>query len=808
MTDEVRTPRYVPAEIEAAWQERWSKSGLYDIPDVSDRPNYYFVTMFPYPSGDLHVGHWYAITPSDCAARFLRMRGHNVLFPMGFDAFGLPAENAAIKRGVHPSEGTEENMANMRRQFRMMGTMIDWRREVVTCHPDYYRWNQWMFLQFYERGLAYRATAPVNWCPKDLTVLANEQVVNGLCERCDTAVEKKDLTQWFYKITAYADELLKFDGLDWPERVRVMQRNWIGRSEGAELEFPIDGHEGQAIRFFTTRPDTIFGATFMVVAPEHPLVARITTSDQRPAVEAYVAAARAETEIVRTSAERPKTGVATGAFARNIYSGALIPIWIADYVLATYGTGAIMAVPAHDERDFAFATQKGLEVREVISVDGTEHPPLAAAYTGPGLLVRSGEWSGIDSDTGKKLIAENAATRGIGGPKVTFRLRDWLISRQRYWGTPIPIVHCDRCGIVPVPLDQLPVVLPHDVEFRPGGDSPLARHPSFSQTTCPRCAGPARRETDTMDTFVDSSWYMYRYPDPSNDRSFVNEEVARRWLPVARYTGGIEHAILHLLYARFVTKVLRDMGSLWFDEPFIHLRNQGTIVLGGQKMSKSRGTVRAPDEYVLRYGADALRVFMMFMGPWTEGSDWDASGIEGASRFLNRVWVIALAPTDNAAPGDPALDALVQRTVKKVTADLEAYHFNTAVAAMMELANELLHASGSSRAHGVITLLHLLAPFAPHLTEELWQRLGGKGSIHERTWPVFDATVGAIKEITLVVQVNGRVRDRLTLPTGTSEEAARVAALASDRVRQAIGAASIGSVIFVADRLVNFVTEA
>ena len=803
--DEAKIERYQPAEIETAWQERWARSGLYDTPDASERPNYYFVTMFPYPSGDLHVGHWYAMTPSDCAARFLRMRGHNVLFPMGFDAFGLPAENAAIRRGVHPSDGTEQNMANMRRQFRMMGTMIDWRREVVTCHPDYYRWNQWMFLKLYERGLAYRATAPVNWCPKDATVLANEQVVNGLCERCDTPVEKKDLTQWFYRITAYADELLKFDGLDWPERVRVMQQNWIGRSEGAELEFPVEGHEGAMIRFFTTRPDTIFGATFMVLAPEHPLVARVTTAARRAAVEEYVARARAETDIERTAAERPKTGVDTGAFARNLYTGERVPIWIADYVLATYGTGAIMAVPAHDERDFAFARQYGLEIREVVSPDGTEHGPLAEPYTGAGVMVRSARFTGLPSEEGKRAIGEDAVRRGIGAPAVTYRLRDWLISRQRYWGTPIPIVYCDACGAVPVPEDQLPVVLPYDVEFRPGGDSPLARHPTFSHAACPRCGAPARRETDTMDTFVDSSWYMYRYPDPAYEKAFVNAEVARRWLPVARYTGGIEHAILHLLYARFVCKALRDMGELWFDEPFTHLRNQGTIIFRGRKMSKSRGNVQAPDEYVKRYGADALRLFMMFMGPWTEGSDWDAAGIEGTRRFLNRVWTLVLTPA-GPGPRDAALDALVQRTVHKVTADLEAYHFNTAVAAMMELTNELLHADGPSRADGARTLVHLLAPFAPHVTEELWHRTGGEGSIHTRAWPSYDAAVAAVSEVTLVIQVNGKMRDRLTVPAGLGEDDARAAALGSERVRQAVGGAAVAKAIFVPDRLINLVT--
>ena len=514
--------RYDPAPLENKWHDRWEREGLYETPDHADRPNYYFVTMFPYPSGEMHVGHWYAIAPSDCAARFTRMRGYNVLFPMGFDAFGINAENAAIDRGIHPADWTEKNMAHWHEQFRSLGASIDWRREVVTCYPEYYRWNQWMFLKFLEKGLAYRATAPVNWCPRDETVLANEQVINGRCERCDTPVTKKDLTQWFYRITAYADELLRFDGLDWPERVVVMQQNWIGRSEGAQIWFAVEGHPDARIEFFTTRPDTIFGATFMVAAPEHPLVARITTADRRAEVQAYVDRARAESEIERTSAEREKTGVDTGAFALNAFTGERIPIWIADYVLATYGTGAIMAVPAHDERDFAFAKKYGLPIREVISGDGTEHDALEEAYVGPGVMVRSGAFDGRSSDDGKPAVAAEAKARGIGDAAVTYRLRDWLISRQRYWGTPIPIVYCDDCGVVPVPEDQLPVVLPRDATFTGRGGSPLASLPEFVNTTCPRCGKPAKRDTDTMDTFVDSSWYVYRYPDPKIDTAFMN----------------------------------------------------------------------------------------------------------------------------------------------------------------------------------------------------------------------------------------------------------------------------------------------
>ena len=806
-TETSKTERYAPSAIEPKWQAHWAATLLDETPDDADKPNYYFVTMFPYPSGDMHIGHWYAFAPSDCEARFTRMKGHNVLFPMGFDAFGINAENAAIDRGIHPAEWTEKNMAHWREQFRSLGASIDWRREVVTCYPEYYRWNQWMFLKFLEKGLAYRATAPVNWCPRDETVLANEQVINGLCERCDTPVVKKDLTQWFYKITAYAEELLKFDGLDWPDRVRVMQQNWIGRSEGAEIDFPVEGHRDAVIRFFTTRPDTIYGATFMVLAPEHPLVATITTPAQKDRVDAYVEHARRESEIERTSAERPKTGVDTGAFAMNVFSGQRIPIWIADYVLASYGTGAIMAVPAHDERDFAFAKQYGLPIKEVVSPDGEEHPALEAAYTGAGTMVRSGPYSGTPSEVGKKTIASEVKKVGIGRPTVTYRLRDWLISRQRYWGTPIPVVYCDTDGTVPVPEDQLPVVLPRDVQFTGRGGSPLAKVDAFVNTTCPKCGGKAKRETDTMDTFVDSSWYVYRYPDPKYDTFFMNSEVAKKWLPVRRYTGGIEHAILHLLYARFVCKALRDLGHLWFDEPFPHLRNQGTIVFNSRKMSKSRGNVVAPDEYVARHGADTLRLFMMFMGPWTEGNDWDASGIEGTRRFLNRVWTIGL--TDRVAEGarDPGIDRMVQKTIQKVTEDLEAYHFNTAIAAMMELATAALHAEGPSRDAAADTLVLLLAPFAPHITEELWQRRGGTGSVHQQRWPAFDPAAARSSTVMVVVQVDGKVRDRIELAAGTTEETLKARALGSPKVVQAIAGKPIDRVVVVPDRLINIVTK-
>jgi len=804
---EKKIDRYAPAAIEEKWRERWVSSGLHNTPDVSDKPNFYFLTMFPYPSGEIHVGHWYAFAPPDAAARFLRMRGHNVLFPMGFDAFGINAENAAIDRKMHPAVWTEKNMAHMREQFNRMGAAIDWRREVVTCYPEYYRWNQWIFLKLFEKGLAYRGDAPVNWCPRDETVLANEQVINGRCERCDTPVVKRQMTQWFYRITKYADELLRFEGLDWPERVRTLQTNWIGRSEGAEMTFPVEGHPGEEIRFFTTRPDTIYGATFMVLAPEHPLVEKIVAPKHRAEVDRYVQHARNMAEIERTVAEREKTGVDTGAFARNVFTGERAPIWVADYVLATYGTGAIMAVPGHDERDFAFAKKHRLEIREVISPDGSEHASLDAPYVGEGVMVRSGPFSGMRSEVGKAAVAAEAKKRGIGGPSVTYRLHDWLISRQRYWGTPIPIVHCERCGAVPVPYDQLPVVLPRDVEFTGRGGSPLSHVASFVNTTCPKCGGPARRDTDTMDTFVDSSWYMYRYVDPKYEKAFMNAELGKKWLPVQQYTGGVEHAILHLLYMRFMAKALRDMGELWFDEPAIRFRYQGTIVFKGRKMSKSRGNVQTPDAYVEKYGADTLRLFMMFMGPWVDGADWDAAGIEGVHRFLRRIWEMAQSEAQPAGPRDPDLDRAVHRTIAKVTDDLQTYSFNTAVAAMMELSNALHHAAGPSRDEGVATLLLLLAPFAPYVTEELWERRGGRASIHQQRWPAFDPAIAAANEVTLVIQIDGKVRDRITAAAGISQSAAEDLAKASPKVKAALDGREPARTIFVPDRLVNFVTR-
>ncbi|MCL6551868.1 MAG: leucine--tRNA ligase [Firmicutes bacterium] len=815
--------RYDHRTIEAKWQARWEADRLYHAPDFDPRPKFYFLTMYPYPSGDgLHIGHWYAMAPTDAAARYKRMRGYNVMLPMGFDAFGLPAENAAISRGVHPYRWTMDNIARMRRQLRSMGAMWDWDREIITCQPEYYRWNQWFFLKMYERGLAYRALAPVDWCPQDNTTLAREQVVGEerVCERCGTPVVKKNLEQWFLKITAYAEELLDFSKIQWPERVVTLQRNWIGRSEGVEFAIPVRDHPGVTFRVFTTRPDTVFGMTFCVLAPEHPLVDRLVTPDRRAEVEAYKFKAARESDIERLSTEKERDGVFIGAYAINPMNGAAVPIYIADYVLLTYGTGAIMGVPAHDDRDFDFARKYGLPIPVVVAPPGWDGRPLTAAYLGEGTMVNSGEFDGLPSVVAWQRIADAMAARGIGERKVHYRLHDWLISRQRYFGTPIPIVYCGRCGVVPVPYEDLPVVLPEDAEFRPTGESPLKYHEGFRRTTCPRCGGEAERETDTMDTFVDSSWYQYRYLSPHYDQGPFDPDVGRYWLPVDQYTGGVEHAVMHLLYTRFWTKVMRDLGLVSFDEPMLRLFNQG-IILGpdGQRMSKSRGNVVNPDELVEAHGADVVRAYLMFIGPWDEGGPWDPQGIGGIVRFLGRVWTLVTqtAPLGVQGDGDGRaareLEHWVHRTVARVTADLEEFRFNTALAALMELSNTLQRlrdtlAGTPTWREAVRTLVLLLAPFCPHMAEELWvEHLHEPYSVHTQAWPSYDPAKATAEEVTLVLQVDGRVRDRIQVPAGISDEEARERALASPRVRRFIDGREVATVIVVPGRLVNVVTR-
>ncbi len=812
MSETVAKSGYDPSYIERRWQERWMETGLYKTDEDPDKPKHYALTMLPYPSGDLHVGHWYAMTPSDTRARFMRMNGHRVFFPIGFDAFGLPAENAAIKRGIHPYKWTMSNIENMRGELRQMGAMFDFDAEIVTCLPEYYRWNQWFFLKFLEKGLAYRKEAPVDWCPKDNTTLAREQVIgpDRRCERCGTPVVKKNLAQWLFKITDYADELLDFSKIDWPERVETAQTNWIGRSTGAEIAFEVPGYG--PIEVFTTRPDTLFGATFFVVAPEHPAVEKISTPEQAGEVRAYVEKASRMSEIDRTDVTRVKTGVFTGAFATNPTNGEEIPIYAADYVLLGYGTGAIMAVPAHDERDFEFAKKYGIPIRTVIAPPEWNGEQLTEAYAGEGRMVNSGAFDGTPNVEGKKAVTDWLGERGQGRPAVTYRLRDWLISRQRYWGTPIPIIYCPDHGPVPVPEEDLPVLLPEDAEFTPTGESPLKLHEGFRNTTCPVCGGPAERETDTMDTFMDSSWYQYRYLSPHYDEGPFDPAEGESWLPVDQYTGGIEHATMHLLYTRFFTKVMRDLGLVDFDEPMTRLFNQG-IILGedAEKMSKSRGNVVNPRDFVNRYGSDALRCFLMFIGPWNQGGPWDGRGIEGIARFLRRAYSLA-ASSESSGTADPKeMDRRTARMVKKVTEDLEAFRFNTALAALMEHTNYLLAVRdrvGEAEWEDTLrTFILALAPFAPYHAEEMWALMGQPYSVHEQGWPGWDESLIAEEEITLIVQVNGKLRDRIEAPADVSEEIARDLALASAKVRPHVEGREIRKAIYVPGRLVNFVVS-
>ena len=814
--------RYDPQELDAKWQARWQQEGLHSVRDDDPRPKWYELTMYPYTSGDLHIGHWYAMAPSDAHARFRRMQGYNVIHPMGFDSFGLPAENAAIKHGIHPHTWTMNNVENMRRQLRSIGTIYDWDREIICALPEYYRWNQWIFLQFLKAGLAYRANAPANWCPPCQTVLANEQVVDGKCERCDAAVSRRDMEQWFFSITKYAEELLDFSGLvDWPERIKTMQTNWIGRSVGVEIAFDISeyGLEETEIRTFTTRIDTIYGVTFVVIAPEHQLVASLTTDERRAEVEAYVEQARRQSEVERLSTEREKSGVFTGAYAVNRLNGDRVPIFVADYVLLTYGTGIVMGVPAHDERDFEFARKYGLEVRMVIAPPDWDGSELSGAYVDEGAQVNSGPFDGMPSSVGKERIADHVEANGWGGRTVSYRLRDWLISRQRYWGTPIPVVYCDGCGPVPVPEEELPVLLPEDAQFRPTGESPLLHHKKFLIAPCPGCDETGTRETDTMDTFVDSSWYHLRYASPNYDRGPFDPEAVGKWLPVDQYTGGAEHAVMHLLYARFFNKALRDLGLVDFDEPYLRLFNQGIIIADHQKMSKSRGNVITPDPYVRDLGADVVRTYLMFLGPWDQGGDWSDSGINGMARWINRVWDLSQrdASTLDAQPAeDEAVRTLVRtthKTVKKVISDLERFKFNTALAAMMEMTNHMSRAwddggiDSVSWRDAVEKLLLLLAPIAPHVTEELWERTGRPFSIHNQLMPSWDEDLARDEEITLVVQVNGRVRDRIQAPASIEEEEARQLALESARVRPYVEGSEVRQVVYVPGRLVNVVVK-
>jgi leucyl-tRNA synthetase len=825
-SDTHQTDSYNPAEVERKWQARWDEQGVNtwteDALRSAEKP-FYNLMMFPYPSAEgLHVGNIYAFTGADIYGRFKRLQGFDVFEPIGFDAFGIHSENFALKQGIHPSELIPRNIERFTRQLRRVGLMYDWNHTVDTTDPSYYRWTQWIFLQLFKHGLAEKKEAPVNWCPGCNTVLANEQVVGGECERCGSAVEMRFLSQWFFRITDYAGKLLdNLKWIDWSDTTRKAQENWIGKSEGAELEFPIarqkvaeDRHapaeiqpEKPVIRVFTTRPDTVFGATYMVLAPEHPLVERITTAERREAVEAYRRQASAQDLVSRKKTDKTKTGVDTGGRAVNPATGQEIPVWIADYVLMEYGTGAIMAVPGHDERDFEFATEFGLPIVRVVAGEGDDaQTPLAEAYTGPGRLVNSGEFDGMEVEESKKAVTAWLAEKGLAEARVNYRLHDWTISRQRYWGPPIPILYCDQCGTVPVPEDQLPVLLPPIADYTPdaSGVSPLARHEEWYITTCPTCGGQARRETDVSDTFLDSAWYFLRYPSAGNDQAPFDPAVTKRWLPVNSYIGGNEHAVLHLLYARFITMALKDFGLVDFEEPFTKFRAHGLIIKEGAKMSKSRGNVVVPDEYIAHWGADTMRMYLMFLGPYQEGGDFRDQGLTGPYNFLNRVWDAVLNAEDG--PIDPQVEQKLHATIKKVSEDTEALSYNTAVAAMMEYLNVVRAGGRTPERAAVEPLVRLLAPFAPHVAEELWERLGNADSIFRTaTWPEFDAAKAVADTVEFVVQVNGKVRARMPMARGITEDAARDAALADEHVQRFIDGKQVRKTIFVPDRLLNLV---
>ncbi|EIV99274.1 leucine--tRNA ligase [Thermoanaerobacter siderophilus] len=811
-------------DVDRKWQKRWEETKLYKFNPENVDKKLYCLEMFSYPSGaKLHVGHWYNYGPTDSWARMKRMQGYEVFHPMGFDAFGLPAENYAIKTGIHPYDSTMENIRTMEKQLREMGATFDWDYEVITCLPEYYKWTQWIFLKLFEAGLAYRKKAPVNWCPSCQTVLANEQVIDGKCERCGTEVTKKDLTQWFFKITAYAEELLeKLDELDWPEKTKIMQRNWIGKSDGAEIEFKVDGKD-LTFKVFTTRADTLYGATYVVIAPEHEIVDLITTEEYKQAVEEYKEYARKQSEIERLSTEKEKTGVFTGAYAIHPLTGEKLPIWIADYVLATYGTGCVMAVPAHDERDYEFATKYKLPIKRVIKGIGDIDDSLP--FVEYGMLIDSGEFTGLKSEEARIKIVEKLKQEGRAEFKVNYRLRDWLVSRQRYWGAPIPVIHCERCGIVPVPEEDLPVLLPYDVEFAPTGESPLKKHEGFMNVTCPKCGGKALRDPDTLDTFVDSSWYFLRYPDNKNDKEPFNKEWINKMLPVDKYVGGAEHATMHLLYARFVTKALRDLGYLDFDEPFKSLVHQGTI-LGpdGSRMSKSKGNVISPDEYIKEYGSDVFRLYLMFGFAYSEGGPWNDDGIKAIARFVNRVERFiekfieirnnSGKTKDEMGEEEKELNYIRHYTIKSVTEDADKFQFNTAIARIMELVNALYKYEADVEVKNikfyeevVTDLIRLLAPFAPHFSEEMWEKLGYEYSVFNQKWPEWDEKALQRDVVEIAVQVNGKVRGRLEVPSKATDEEVEKLALSDKNVKAYVDGKEIKKVIVVKNRLVNIVVK-
>ncbi len=840
---------YAFREIEQRWRTRWAETRHDETDHDSPRPGCYCLSMFSYPSGDkLHLGHWYNYVPADTWARFRRMRGSNVFQPVGFDSFGLPAENYAIKCGVNPGEHTAENIRIIREQLKTLGPMYDWRSELATHTPAYYKWTQWLFLTLYRHGLAYRSEIPVNWCPSCQTVLANEQVVDGRCERDDTEVERRDLTQWCFRITRYADRLVdNLAALDWPEETKKKQTSWIGRSHGADVVFTVpaeavtgvlpdgtatDADGGVLLRVFTTRPDTLFGVTYMALAPEHPLVAALTDDAHRTEVEAYRRASQRLSEVDRQSTDRPKTGVPTGAVAVNPVNGERVPVLVADYVLATYGTGAVMAVPAHDERDFDFAAALDLPVRRVILAPGAApDAALEAAYTEPGAMVNSDDYDGLDNVEGGRRIVESLAARELGAATIQYRLRDWIISRQRYWGAPIPIVHCPHCGEVPVPDEQLPVLLPEVAEYRPRGKSPLAACEAYMDTRCPTCGEAARRDPDTMDTFVCSSWYYLRYLEPDLDTAPFRRETLKKWLPIEMYVGGADHAYGHLIYSRFINMVLYDLGLVPSEEPFRSLRHQGMITRDGDKMSKSKGNTVVPADYLERYGTDTLRTYLMFGFAFAEGGDWTDDGIDGIWRYLSRVWRLIDATLDGRSPaGDAPADAVplssvdagqrwpdlrlvMHNSIKGCTQDIERFQFNTALSRLMELTNALYHYAGrdivgladANFREGLETLVRMLAPFAPHLGAELWDRLGGDTSVFDTAWPEWSEEYLIADTVTYVIQINGKIRERMEAARTADKALLERDALSYGRIPELIGEQDVRKVIVIPNKLVNIV---
>ena len=835
---------YYPQEIEKKWQKIWEDNKAFKTTDDSDKPKYYALSMFPYPSGKLHMGHVRNYTITDVIARYKKMNGFNVLHPMGWDSFGLPAENAAMKHGANPENWTDENIKYMTKQLKMLGLSYDWDREVTTCKPDYYKWTQWLFLQLYKKGLAYKKEAAVNWCEECGTVLANEQVIDGKCWRCDHVVEKKYLSQWFLKITDYAEVLLEdLDKLTgWGDNVKTMQANWIGKSQGAILRFKVcdmpDGSELE-IPVYTTRPDTAYGITYLVVAPEYKDIEKLTTPENKKAVEEYRANARKMTEIERLSTERVKTGVPLGTHCVNPFTGEKFPLWTADYALVEYGTGAVMAVPTHDTRDFDFAKKYNLPMKVVIAPQSESNDEilrsaqndLAEAYTEPGIMVNSGEFNGMKNEDAKKAITEKAEREGFGEFKTQYRLRDWLVSRQRYWGAPIPVVYCEKCGIQPVPEDQLPVLLPKDVDFSVVGKSPITTSKTFVETTCPCCGGKARRETDTMDTFVCSSWYYLRYSDARNDKMPFAKDKVNKWLPVDQYVGGIEHAILHLLYSRFFTKALRDLGLLDFDEPFKNLLTQGMVLKDGSKMSKSKGNTVDPDEIFENYGADTARLFILSDSPPARDFDWSDAGVEGCYKFLNRVWRLISTNAENITLSRAELvsgslkkkenDELLRRVhmaIKGISNDIaNDFQFNTVISKYRELVNTIYDWQGKKPnlddedkqvlSFAILTLIKLMSPVAVHLTEEAWHELGCEGSIHEQEWPKWDENLAKLSSITLVVQVNGKLRDKIEADESSSEDELKTLALSSAKVKEFTDGKTIVKTIVVPKKLVNIVVK-